>query len=111
MTIDSLREFGANVDEGLERCMGMEDFYIEMIELGMSDERFELLGRNLEAKDLEEAFETVHALKGVIGNLALGPLYETICELTEHLRGRDEIDYKPLYDKLIEQRDQVKELK
>ena len=70
MTIDSLREFGANVDEGLERCMGMEDFYIEMIELGMSDERFELLGKNLEAKDLEEAFETVHALKGVIGNLA-----------------------------------------
>ena len=38
MTIDSLREFGANVDEGLERCMGMEDFYIEMIELGMSEE-------------------------------------------------------------------------
>ena len=111
MTIDSLREFGANVDEGLERCMGMEDFYIEMIELGMSDERFELLGKNLEAKDLEEAFETVHALKGVIGNLALGPLYETICELTEHLRSRDDIDYKPLYDKLIEQRNQVKELK
>ncbi|MBO6196243.1 MAG: Hpt domain-containing protein [Butyrivibrio sp.] len=111
MTIDSLREFGANVDEGLERCMGMEDFYIEMIELGMSDERFELLGRNLEAKDLEEAFETVHALKGVIGNLALGPLYDTICELTEHLRGQYEIDYKPLYDKLIEQRNQVKELK
>ena len=111
MTIDSLREFGANVDEGLERCMGMEDFYIEMIELGMSDERFELLGRNLEAKDLEEAFETVHALKGVIGNLALGPLYETVCEITEHLRAREEIDYKPLYDKLMEQRDQVKELK
>ena len=22
MTIDSLREFGANIDEGLERCMG-----------------------------------------------------------------------------------------
>ena len=111
MTIDSLREFGANVDEGLERCMGMEDFYIEMIELGMSDERFELLGRNLEAKDLEQAFETVHALKGVIGNLALGPLYDTVCELTEHLRVQDEIDYKPLYDKLIEQRNQVKELK
>ena len=111
MTIDSLRDFGANVDEGLERCMGMEDFYIEMVELGMSDERFELLGQNLLAKDLDEAFETVHALKGVIGNLALGPLYDTICEITEHLRSREQIDYKPLYDKLIEQRNQVKELK
>ena len=111
MTIDSLREFGANVDEGLERCMGMEDFYIEMIELGMSDERFEELGKNLDDLDLDEAFETVHALKGVIGNLALTPLYETICEVTEHLRRREEIDYKPLYNKLIEQRNQVKELK
>ncbi len=111
MTIDSLKSFGANVEEGLERCMGMEDFYIEMIELGMSDERFETLGQNLQAKDLEEAFETVHALKGVIGNLALTPLYETICEVTEHLRNKEDIDYKPLYDKLIEQRNQVKELK
>jgi HPt (histidine-containing phosphotransfer) domain-containing protein len=111
MTIDSLRNYGANVEEGLERCMGMEDFYIEMIELGMSDERFETLEQNLQAKDLEEAFETVHALKGVIGNLALTPLYETICEMTEHLRNKEEIDYKPLYNKLIEQRNQVKELK
>jgi HPt (histidine-containing phosphotransfer) domain-containing protein len=110
MTIDSLKDFGANVEEGLERCMGMEDFYLEMIELGMSDERFEALGRNLDDNDLDEAFETVHALKGVIGNLALTPLYETISEITEHLRKREAIDYKLLYDKLIEQRDQVKEL-
>ena len=111
MTIDSLRDFGANTDEGLERCMGMEDFYLEMIELGMADERFELLGRNLQEKDLDEAFENVHALKGVIGNLALGPLFDTICEITEHLRNREEIDYMPLYDKLIEQRERIKELK
>ena len=26
MNIEKLRELGANVDEGLERCMGMEDF-------------------------------------------------------------------------------------
>ena len=110
MKMDDLREFGANVDEGLERCMGMEDFYFEMIELGISDERFEQLGKDLEANNLDDAFETVHALKGVIGNLALTPLYETICEVTEHLRSREEIDYKPLYDKLIEQRNQVKEL-
>lgn len=111
MTIDSLRDFGANVDEGLERCMGMEDFYLEMIELGISDERFELLGKDLEDNNLDDAFETIHALKGVIGNLALAPLYDTIYEITEHLRGREEIDYKPLYDKLIRQRDQIKELK
>ena len=110
MTIDSLKAFGANVDEGLERCMGMEDFYIEMIELGISDERFENLGTFLQEDNLDAAFEAVHALKGVIGNLALTPLYETINELTEHLRGREKIDYKPIYDKLISQRDAIKNL-
>lgn len=107
MTVDSLRQFGANVDEGLERCMGMEDFYLEMVELGLSDERFETLGPVLESKDFDEAFEMVHALKGVIGNLALAPLYNTICEITEHLRGKEDADYKALYDKLIAQRKQI----
>lgn len=107
MTIDSLRQFGANVEEGLERCMGMEDFYLEMVELGLSDERFESLGPLLEVGNYDEAFDTVHAIKGVIGNLALAPLYDTICEITEHLRAREDVDYKALYDRLIEQRKQL----
>ena len=110
MTIDSLKAFGANIDEGLERCMGMEDFYLEMVELGISDERFDNLGTLLKDKNLDDAFESVHALKGVIGNLALTPLYETINELTEHLRSRDDIDYGPIYEKLISQRDAIKNL-
>ncbi len=110
MTIDSLKDFGANVEEGLERCMGMEDFYLEMIGLGLSDERFDTLGPALDSGNLDDAFETVHALKGVIGNLALTPLYETICEMTEHLRAKEDIDYKPLYDKLMDQRKQIIEM-
>ncbi len=110
MTIDSLKQFGANVDEGLERCMGMEDFYIEMIELGISDEKFDQLGPLLKEDNLDEAFEVVHALKGVIGNLALTPLYETINEITEHLRAKETMDYGALYEKLIEQRDTLKSL-
>lgn len=110
MTIDSLKEFGANVDEGLERCMGMEDFYIEMIELGINDKMFDDLGPLLEEEKLDEAFETIHALKGVIGNLALTPLYQTITDLTEHLRAREKMDYMPLYEKLLSQRDEIKKL-
>ncbi len=110
MTIDSLREFGANVDEGLERCMGMEEFYIEMIQLGIADERFDKLGPLLRDNKLDEAFEEVHALKGVIGNLALTPLYDTINKITEHLRAKENIDYMPLYEELIGQRDKLKNL-
>ena len=106
--MDKLRELGANVDEGLERCMGMADFYLEMIELGLSDERFDSLGPVLSEKNYDEAFDQVHALKGVIGNLSLAPLYQTICELTEHLRAKEDMDYNPLYDKLISQRNEFR---
>ncbi len=106
MTVESLKALGADVNKGLERCMDMEDFYIEMVELGLSDERFEELGESLEKDDLDAAFEHIHALKGVLGNLALLPLYETSCEITEHLRAKETIDYKPLYDKLISQRNE-----
>ena len=105
MNIEKLRELGANVDEGLERCMGMEDFYLEMIELGLSDDRFEALGKALEEGNLDSAFEDAHALKGVVGNLALTPLYETVSEMTENLRAKVQTDYEVIYKKILSQRE------
>ena len=105
MNIEKLRELGANVDEGLERCMGMEDFYLEMIELGLSDDRFEALGKALEEGNLDDAFEDAHALKGVVGNLALTPLYETVSEITENLRAKVQTDYEVIYKKILSQRE------
>jgi HPt (histidine-containing phosphotransfer) domain-containing protein len=105
MNIEKLRELGANVDEGLERCMGMEDFYLEMIELGLSNDRFEALGKALEEGNLDDAFEDAHAIKGVVGNLALTPLYETVSEITENLRAKVQTDYEVIYKKILSQRE------
>ena len=46
--------------------------------------------------------EICHALKGVIGNLAITPLYEALSDMTEKLRSREEADYQFLYSKVIE---------
>ena len=107
ITIDSLREYGANVEEGLARCLNKEDFYIKMVNLGLSDERFEKLAGIFESKDLDAAFEAVHALKGVIGNLALTPLYEPINKMTELLRNRTDTDYSELCKEVKAQRDKL----
>jgi hypothetical protein len=37
LTIDKLREFGADVDEGLSRCMKMEDFYIGLVKKAVAE--------------------------------------------------------------------------
>jgi len=107
MTIGILNQYGADTAEGLARCMNNEDFYLKMVMLGLSDERFETLQPVLEAQKLDEAFEMCHALKGVFGNLALTPLYNAVSEMTELLRAHREMDYMPLYEEIIAQRDRL----
>lgn len=107
ITIDSLKNYGANVEEGLARCLNKEAFYLKMVNMGLADERFEKLSEILASKDYDAAFEAVHALKGVIGNLALTPLYAPIEKMTELLRSRTDTDYSPLCAEIKEQRDKI----
>ncbi len=95
LTIDTLKDFGANVAEGMARCLNREDFYLRLVRKAVDDAGYAALKDALDARDLDLAFETAHALKGVTANLALTPLYEPIAEMTEHLRSREDIDYSP----------------
>jgi len=99
LTIDKLREYGANVDEGLARCMNREDFYIMLVGKVLEDTKIKELESQLNEKDLDSAFETAHALKGMYANLSLTPLAEPIIEITELLRKRTDTDYSELLEK------------
>ena len=93
LTIEKLKQFGADADEGLQRCMNNEAFYLKMISRFLEDKTFDKLKANIESGDLEEAFKASHALKGVLGNLSLTPLYSIVCEMTELLRHQTTCDY------------------
>ena len=99
LTIDSLRAYGANVDEGLERCLGNNEFYIRLVKKSLDDKNFAALKDALDAKDLGKAFECAHALKGVAANLSLTPIFEPMSEMTELLRSRTDMDYSELYER------------
>lgn len=101
MTIESLKAAGANVEEGLARCLNKEDFYLKMVNMGLTNQNFQLLGTAIEAKDFDRAFELCHSLKGVIGNLSLTPLYDLICQLTEMLRSKTDADCTGLYSQIM----------
>ena len=45
LTIERMRAFGANVDEGLGRCMGREDFYLRLVKMARADANMEKLSR------------------------------------------------------------------
>lgn len=105
MTLDDLRAYGANVDEGLTRCMNNESFYLRLVGMVKDEKGFDALEQAIAANDLDAAFEAAHGLKGVLGNLSLTPLFDPMSEITELLRSRTEMDYGPLMDTIRTQKD------
>ena len=110
ITIDALKEYGANVDEGLGRCMGNEALYLKLIPTIPAEPNFEALKTSIANGDLDKAFEAAHALKGVTGNLSLTPLYDPLIQITELLRGRTDTDYTELLSQIMTERDKLEDI-
>ena len=105
MTIESLNQLGCNTGEGLARCLNNEAFYLSLVGRSLSDDQaFEALGNALSAGDTTAAFEAAHALKGVLANLSLTPLFNVASEITELLRAGKSADYASLYQNLVDTR-------
>ena len=107
MNIEGLTAYGANVEEGLGRCMDNESFYLRLVDTVRADPGFGELEKALQAGDLDKAFETSHALKGSLANLALTPLSEPMSEMCELLRARTEMDYSALMTQVKEQHEKL----
>jgi len=110
LTIEKLRTYGANVDEGLERCMNNEAFYLRLVNMALQDSAFGDLGAALAEKEYKAAFEHAHKLKGILANLALTPILEPVAELTELLRHQTEGDCDGLYARITEEYEKLKAL-
>lgn len=93
ITLDDLKKLGADTATGIARCVNDEGFYLKMVNMALQDTNFEQLKEAVESGDLPTAFERAHALKGVMGNVALTSLYEPIAAVTEELRAGNDIDY------------------
>lgn len=107
MTIDDLIAYGANVDEGLARCMNNEEFYLRLVGLVKNEAGFDTLEQAIANNQLKEAFEAAHSLKGVLANLAITPLFEPISEITELLRSETEMDYSELMARITQEKDRL----
>ena len=110
ITLDALKEFGADTEKGLTMCMGNEALYLKLVGSVPTEKSFDNLADALKKKDLDAAFDAAHALKGVLGNLSLTPLYEKASKITELLRARSEADYEKMMADLNEERDKLAKL-
>ena len=110
LTIKDLKEFGADTDAGLGRCLGNEAMYLRFVGMALKDPAFERLPEAAASGDLASAFEAAHSLKGVVGNLAITPLYDALSDITELLRARTEMDYSEKLDAIKALVDQLRAL-
>ena len=100
LTLDSLRAWGADVSDGMQRCMNNEAFYLRMVTKAAQGMACEDLKQAVESGDFTRGFEIAHGLKGVTGNLSLTPIDKPVREITELLRTRTQTDYSALLDEI-----------
>lgn len=93
LTIEGLREYGANVDEGVARCANNEMLYLKLIPKLIGDEGFDELAELILERDYEKAFEVAHRLKGAAANLSMTPIEEPITRISDSLKVKEERDY------------------
>ncbi len=96
LTIEKLKAYGANVEEGMQRCLNNEAMYYRLIGMAAEDAAFGRLEEGLRFGNPDTAFNAAHSLKGTLGNLALEPMYRPVAELTELLRNKTPGDYEGL---------------
>ena len=111
LTAEKLRAYGADVEEGLARCMNDEAFYLRMVNMAVEDRNFGRLEEAVEQDEIPRIFEAAHALKGMLGNLALKPLFRPASEMTELARAGDHADYAALWDELAKARKKLQALR
>lgn len=110
ITLEALKEYGADTEEAVDRCMGNADFYLSLVGKSLEDQNFETLKEMIGIKDYDGAFSAAHALKGVTTNLSLTPLAKPIIEITEGLRKGEERDYSEPLAEMDKQLEKLKAL-
>ena len=110
LTIEKLQEFGANTEEGMSRCLNNQDFYLRLVNMVFAEQGFEKLKESLANKDVTASFEAAHALKGVLGNLSLTPVFQPMSEITEILRAGSLEGTEPLAEQIFAKMDELKKL-
>lgn len=81
-----LEQAGTDIAAGTERFMGNEALYWKFILKFPDDGNAGDLETALKEGDVKKAFQAVHNLKGVCGNLSFRRLYEISSRMTELLR-------------------------
>lgn len=107
---DALRTYGVDLNEVMERFVNDEELYCDCLDAFIDDPSFDGLHDAILAKEYGAAFDHAHTLKGVAGNLGLGPLLTAIAGIVEPLRNRDYSNLEQQYDTVRTERERLRQV-
>lgn len=100
--IDSLRDMGVSVDEGMDRVMGDASLYEMMLGMFVDSVRDNPVAlEDFDGADLDGLIKTIHMLKGVTGNLAITPLFTSYNQALVLLRGGHAAEAKAEFERML----------
>lgn len=105
--LNSLKEWGCDVDGALERFVGDEELYVTCLNTVLTDNAFAGLGDALEKGEIQEAFDYAHTLKGVLANMGLTPMFDVSVRIVEPLRAGNGENLMPAYEELLQAKDKL----
>ena len=84
---------GVDKEVTMERFMQNEDLYFKCLKKFLDDDNYRKYKEAYAGRNVKDAFEALHSLKGVTGNLGLDNMYNIVRPMVEILRtGSLEID-------------------
>lgn len=110
LTIDKLKEFGVDINSGLQRCVNNETLFLRLVSMVPDNESFNKLYEAVDNKDFDAAFSAAHSLKGILSNLSINPLLEPVLKITELLRNKTDYDYSSYLKEIEEKRKVLEEM-
>lgn len=81
-----LKDGGIDTKEALERLDGNEKLFLRVLNKFLTDTNYNDYCQKLEQGDIENAERSLHALKGIAGNLGITDLYSLSVEIDEGLK-------------------------
>ena len=109
--LQDLEDYGADVDEGLTRCMLVPNFYTVLVSNAATAEHLSILRKAIESNNLPAAYDSAIAMSSLAANLALHPLAKPLSIIKEQSRVRNrDVDYMYLLKETEQQMSRLVEI-